>query len=77
MNDITVGDTVVEAKSVARNLGSWFDCGLDMSFHMSKQCASSFYHLYIVSQIHRFLGTDTTKALVYVFVTCEICSIID
>ena len=28
LNDITVGDTVVEAKSVVRNLGSWFDRNL-------------------------------------------------
>ena len=40
LNDITVGDTVVEAKSVVRNLGSWFDRNLDMSSHISKQCAS-------------------------------------
>ena len=35
-NDITVGDTVVEAKSVVRNLGSWFDHNLEMSSHISK-----------------------------------------
>ena len=45
LNDITVGDTVVEAKSVVRNLGSWFDRNLDMSSHISKQCASAFYIL--------------------------------
>ena len=33
LKDITVGDTIVEVKSVARNLGSWFDRNLDMSFH--------------------------------------------
>ena len=64
LNDITVGDTVVEAKSVVRNLGSWFDCNLDMSSHISKQCASAFYHLH-----SRFLSTDTTKVLVHAFVT--------
>ena len=34
LNDITVSDTVVEAKSVVRNLGSWFDHNLDMSSHI-------------------------------------------
>ena len=29
LNDITEGDTVVEAKSVLQNLGAWFDCNLD------------------------------------------------
>ena len=40
LNDITVGDTVVEAKSVVRNLGSKFHRNLDMPSHISKQCAS-------------------------------------
>ena len=72
LNDITVGDTVVEAKSVVRNLGSWFDRNLDMSSHTSKQCASAFYHLHNISQIRRFLSTDTTKALVHAFVTSRV-----
>ena len=74
LNDITVGDTVVEAKSVARNLGSWFDCNLDMSFHISisKQCASAFYHLHNISRIRRLLSADTTKAFVHAFVTSRV-----
>ena len=72
LNDITVGDTVVEAKSVVRNLGSWFDRNLDMSSHISKQCASAFYHLHNISRIRRFLSTDTTKALVHAFVTSRV-----
>ena len=43
-----------------------------MSFHISKQCASAFYHLHNISRIHRFLSTDTTKALVHPFVTSGI-----
>ena len=72
LNDITVGDTVVEAKSVVQNLRSWFDRNLDMSSHISKQCASAFYHLHNISRIRRFLSTDTTKALVHAFVTSRI-----
>ena len=64
--------TSVEVKSVARNLGSWFDCNLDMSFHISKQCASAFYHLHDISRIRRFLSRDTTKALVHAFVASRI-----
>ena len=72
LNDITVGDTVVKAKSVVRNLGSWFDHNLEMSSHISKQCASAFYHLHNISRIRKFFGTDTTKALVHAFVTSRI-----
>lgn len=56
-------------KSIARNLGLWFDRNLDMSFHRSKQCDSAFYHLQNISRIRWFLSTDTTKALVHAFVT--------
>ena len=72
LNDITVGDTVVEAKSVVRNLGSWFDRNLDMSSHISKQCTSAFYHVDNISRIRMFLSTDTTKSLVHAFVTLRI-----
>ena len=64
LNDIAVRDTVVEAKSVVRNLGPSFDCNLDMSSHISKQCASAFYHLHNISRIHRFLSTDATTSRV-------------
>ena len=72
LNNITVGDTVVEVKSVARNLGSWFDRNLDISFHISKQCPSAFSHLHNKSRIRRFLSKDTTKALVHAFVTSHV-----
>ena len=68
LNDITV----LEAKLVGRNLGSWFDCNLELSSHTSRQWVSAFYHLHNISQIHRFLSTDTTKALVHVFVTLPV-----
>ena len=55
-----------------RNLGSWFDHNLEMSSHLSKQCASAFYHLHNISRIRKFLNTDTTKALVHTFVTSRV-----
>ena len=48
------------------------DRNLDMSSHISKQCASTFYHLHNVSRIRRFLSTDTTKAIVHAFVTLRV-----
>ena len=43
-----------------------------MSSHISKPCASAFYHLHNISWIRRFLSTDTTKALVHAFVTTRV-----
>ena len=44
LSSITVGDTLIEAKPEVRNLASWFDSHFDMSIHVSKLCASAFYH---------------------------------
>ena len=41
-SSITVGDALIEAKSEVKNLGSWFNSHLNMSFHISKLCASAF-----------------------------------
>ena len=71
-HDITVGYTVVEAKSVVRNLGSWFDHNPEISSHISKQCASTFYDLHNISRIRKVLSTDTTKALVHAFFTSRV-----
>ena len=77
LNAITVGYTVAEAKSVVPNLGSRLDCNLDMTFHISKQCASVFYHLHNIIRHHScrirgFLGTDTTKAPEHALVTSRV-----
>ena len=69
LNSITVGNTTIEAKSVMRNLGSWFDRHLDMSAHISKLSSSAFYYLHNISRIRKFLSLDTTEALVHAFVT--------
>ena len=48
IDSISVGSYDVSPGSVVRNLGSWFDSKLTMSTHISKVCASSFYHLHII-----------------------------
>ena len=68
-SSITVGDAVIEAKSEVRNLGPWFDSHLNMSFHISKLCASACDHLHNIGRIRKFLSLNTTKALVHAFVT--------
>ena len=64
-SSITVGDALIDAKSEVRNLGSRLDSHLNMSFHISKLCASAFYHLHTIGRIRKFVSLDTTKALVH------------
>ena len=59
-SSVTVGDALIEAKSKVRNVGN-------MSIHVSKLCASAFYHLHNIGHIRKFLSVDATKALVHAF----------
>ena len=60
VNGITVGESVVYAKPVVKNLGSWFDSQLSMSTHISKLCSSAFFHLPNISRIRKFLSPEET-----------------
>ena len=66
---INVGSDVISPASVVRNLGGCFDSQLTMSTHISKACASSYYHLHSIRRIKKYLTVDTTKALVHALVT--------
>ena len=71
-SSITVCDALIAAKSKVRNLGSWFDSHLNMSIHISKICASAFYHLYNIGRIRKILSLDATKAVVHAFVRSHV-----
>ena len=53
INNITVGESVVNTKPAVRNLGSWFDSQLSMSTYISKLCSSAFFHLHNISRIRK------------------------
>ena len=72
INSITVGDSVVNTKTVVRNLGSWFHSQLSMSTHISKLCSSAFFRLHSISRIRKSLSPVETKTLVHVFVTSRV-----
>ena len=68
----TAADALVEAESDVRNLGSWFDSRLNMSFPIKKRCISAFYHLHYIGRTRKFLTLATTKALVHAFVASRV-----
>ena len=49
---IRVSDSDIHPVSLARNLGCWFDPRQSMTSHITKICASSFYYIYIIIQLH-------------------------
>ena len=69
---ISVGDTEIRPSSVVRNLGSWFDNTLSMEVHVSNICKSSFYYLYNLRRIRKYLSPQSASILVHAFITSRL-----
>ena len=72
IGSIQVGDCNVSTATSARNLGSWFDSKLSMSTHITKLSSSSFYYLYNIRRIRKYLSRRCTETLVHAFITTRI-----
>ena len=53
---------------LARSLGCWFDSRLSMASHITKLCASSFYYIYNIRRIRKYLPRQSTEILVHAFI---------
>lgn len=65
---LTVGNTNVTSVNSARNLGTWFDCNLNLQEHINKTCRAAYYHMHNIRHIRKFLTKETTQTLVHAFV---------
>ena len=72
IGSIRVGDSDVSPVSVAKNLGSWFDSKLTMETHITKTCSSSFYYLYNIRRIRKYLFKHCTETLIHAFISSRI-----
>ena len=66
---IRVGDSDIHPVPIARNFGSRFDSRLSMATHITKICASSFYYIYNIRRIKKYLSQQSTETLVHAFIT--------
>ena len=66
---IGVGDSDIHPVPLARNLCCWFDSRLSMASHIANLCASSFYYIYNIHQIRKYLSQQSTEILVHAFIT--------
>ena len=69
---ILVGDSDIHPVPLARNLGWWFDSRLSMASHITKLCASSFYYIYNIRRIRKYLSRQSTEILVHAFITSRL-----
>ena len=69
VDKIKIGHAEVTPFSLARNVGAWFDSYLNMSTFVTKTCGSSFYYLYNIRHITKYLSRESTERLFYAFIT--------
>ena len=69
---IRVGNTNIYPVPVAGNLGAWFDANISMTDHISKIFSSSFYYLYNLRRIPKYLSNKSTESLVHSFVSSRL-----
>ena len=70
---IRVGDSDIHPMPLARNLGCWFDSRLSgVASHIIKLCASSFYYIYNIHRIRKYLSWQSTEILVNAFTTSRL-----
>ena len=69
---IRVGVSDIHPVPLARKLGCWFDSSLSMASQIKKTCASSFYYIYNVRRIRKYLSRQSTAILVHAFITSRL-----
>ena len=70
---LRLGDTTItQSPSAVKNLGTWFDAQLNMHEHIKKTCSSSFFHIYNIRRIRKYLSRKTTESLVHAFVSSKL-----
>ena len=72
LDSILVGDHRVKRSDKARNIGVVFDETLSLDKHVSSVCKSALFHLWNIAKIRMYLTSESTRTLVYAYVTCRL-----
>ena len=65
---LVVGESRVYTSTKVKNLGSWFDPNLDMISHIDNICSSSFYYLYNIRRIRKYLSHQSATSLIHALI---------
>ena len=68
VQSVTVGDSSISNCSSVKSIGAHLDASLNMDKQISAVCKSSWYALYQISKIRKYLTIDQTKSVVYAHV---------
>ena len=69
---INGGKVDVTPVPVVKDLSAWLDSRLDMSTHIMKLCFATFFHLYNLRRIRKFLSKKHTESLIYAFISSRL-----
>ena len=72
IDKILVGDTEVKPSTSVKNLGVWLDSRLNMEKQISNICKSTFYMLYNLRHIRRYLSQEDAETLVHAFISSRL-----
>ena len=65
-----IGNNSVSLSSLVRNIGAMFDAEMKMDVQVS--AVSSWFHLYQISKIRKYLTQDQTKTIVHAYITSKL-----
>ena len=69
---LVVGECRICPSIKVKNLGSWFDPNLNMIGHINNICSSSFYYLYNIRRIRKYLSRHSAIFLIHAFITSKL-----
>ena len=77
LQKVNIDQLYIDGSSVApsntiKDLGVWFDEHLNMQTHVNNICRSSFYYLYNIRKIRKYLTRQSAEILIHVFVTSRL-----
>ena len=68
LRSLHVGDVEVSPVGLVRNLNTWLDENMNMVTHINKTCKASYFHLYNIRRIRKFLTKEATETLVHALI---------
>ena len=69
---VSVGNAVIKPSASARNLGVHLDKHLNMEDHITNVCKSTYYMIYNLRHIRKYLDKDCMKAVVHACITSKL-----
>ena len=69
---LVVGESRISPSTKVKNLGSGFDSNLDMLSNVNNICSSSFYYIYNIRRIRKYLSHRTAISLIHEFITSKL-----